>query len=180
MMGNTMNQGKHEVRDKASSLEIQDGQVLIGTYGTLMRGRSNHERFCSGYLDVQRVEIPGVLRWLCPTIPILEVPEGLILAVGTEDPSLDVATQAGWMARLEAEGQPYQDGPDERPHPALGAVAGEVFAFDDPEVRIPAIDRLEGFRPGSHSVYSRVLLAVRTESGVILPAWVYAADQLNA
>jgi len=174
-----MNQGNDNTRDKASSLEIQDGQVLIGTYGTLMRGRSNHERFCSGYLDVQRVEIPGVLRWLSPTILMLYVHKGLILAMGTEDPFADVATQAGWFARFEAEGQPYQDGPNEAPQGHVRVVAGEVLGFDDPEARLPSIDRLEGFKPGVASLYSRVLLPVRLADSQVMPAWAYVAFQIR-
>ena len=149
--------------------------AALATYGSLMRGKLHHERFCSGYLDVQRVEIPGVLRWLSPTIPVLEVPESLILAVGTEDPFADVATQARWAARFASEGQPYQDGPDERPHPVLGAVAGEVFTFEDAEPRLPRLDALEGFRPDGNSLYCRFLLAVREASRGTLPVWVYAS-----
>jgi len=176
-MENTVNQRQHDGRSQTSSLEIQDGQILICVYGTLMRGRGNHERFCSGYLDVQPVEIPGALRWLYPTIPILDVPECLILAVGTEDPAADVATQAAWMARLEAEGQPCQDTGEDPTHRDVGAVVGEVFAFDDPESRLPRLDALEGFRPGCRSLYRRVLLVVRSESGEFLPAWVYVAPR---
>lgn len=32
-----------------------------------------------------------------------------------------------------------------------GRVYGELLTFDDPESRLPAIDRLEGFRPGGSS-----------------------------
>ncbi len=43
---------------------------------------------------------------------------------------------------------------------AWGAVYGELLTFDDPESRLPAIDRLEGFRPGASSLYRRVLVLV--------------------
>jgi len=99
----------------------------------------------------------------------------LILAMGTEDPFADVATQAGWFARFEAEGQPYQDGPDERPHPVLSAVAGEVFTFDDPEARLPRLDALEGFRPGGNSLYRRVLVPVQIKE-TVFPIWLYVGE----
>ena len=144
-------------------------------YGTLRLGQPNHARFCSDYLSLQPASVPGVLEWLTPQIPILHVAESLILAVGTDDPLADVATQARWAARFEAEGQPYQDGPNEATQGHLRVVEGEVLTFDDPETRLPAIDRLEGFRPGSVSLYSRVLLPVQVASGHAIPAWAYVA-----
>ncbi len=51
-------------------------------------------------------------------------------------------------------------------------VYGELLTFDDPESRLPAIDRLEGFHPGGSSLYRRVLVPVCT-SGKTIPAWVY-------
>lgn len=42
--------------------------------------------------------------------------------------------------------------PDRLPKKGTGApwgpVYGEILTFDDPEIRLPAIDRLEGFHPG--------------------------------
>jgi gamma-glutamylcyclotransferase (GGCT)/AIG2-like uncharacterized protein YtfP len=51
-------------------------------------------------------------------------------------------------------------------------VYGELLTFDDPESRLPAIDRLEGFHPGGPCLYRRVLVPVRT-NGTVLPAWLY-------
>lgn len=71
------------------------------------------------------------------------MPEGLILARGTADPLAD--------ARRQQEiGSPFID------------------LLRD----LPPIDRLEGFRPGGHSMYQRVMMAVlcgRTS----IPAWTY-------
>jgi gamma-glutamylcyclotransferase (GGCT)/AIG2-like uncharacterized protein YtfP len=55
-------------------------------------------------------------------------------------------------------------------------VYGELLTFDDPENRLPAIDGLEGFRPGGSSLYRRVLVPVLTDSSGEL-AWVYAGEQ---
>jgi len=56
-----------------------------------------------------------------------------------------------------------------------GPVYGEILTFDDPVIRLPAIDRLEGFHPGGPCLYRRALVAVQA-NGVILPAWLYVVD----
>jgi len=51
-------------------------------------------------------------------------------------------------------------------------VHGELLTFDDPVIRLSAIDRLEGFHPGGPCLYRRVLVPVQvSEAG--LPAWLY-------
>ena len=149
--------------------------LRLAVYGTLRTGHPNHERFCSGYLSVQPVQIRGALRWLSRRIPMLHVPETDILAHGTDDPLADVATQAEWMAQFEAEGHQYQDKGEALVHRNVGVVAGEVFVFDDPSERLPQIDRLEGFRPNGSSLYRRVLVGVWAEDGCQIPTWVYVA-----
>ncbi|RCK79241.1 MAG: hypothetical protein OZSIB_0355 [Candidatus Ozemobacter sibiricus] len=52
---------------------------------------------------------------------------------------------------------------------------GEILTFDDPVIRLPAIDRLEGFHPGGPCLYRRVLVPVQV-NGTVLPAWLYVAD----
>jgi hypothetical protein len=52
---------------------------------------------------------------------------------------------------------------------------GELLTFDDPETRLPAIDRLEGFHPGGPSLYKRVLVPVCID-GRLLSAWLYVGD----
>ena len=52
---------------------------------------------------------------------------------------------------------------------------GELLTFDDPESRLPAIDRLEGFRPGASSLYRRVLVLVAVNGAHEL-AWVYTVE----
>ncbi|HEC03376.1 MAG TPA: gamma-glutamylcyclotransferase, partial [Phycisphaerales bacterium] len=53
-----------------------------------------------------------------------------------------------------------------------GPVYGELLTFDDPETRLPTIDRLEGFRPGGPSLYRRVLVPVYIVGQKLL-AWLY-------
>ena len=66
----------------------------------------------------------------------------------------------------------------EKPHTGrLGPrVRGKLLTFDDPESRLPAIDRLEGFHPGEWSLYSRVLVPVHARERIVL-AWLYIGGQ---
>ncbi len=147
------------------------GMLKLFVYGTLKRGYGNHDRFCRGVGEIREAQVRGRL-YEGPGFPLLEVPDEDILALGTAEPLADVATQAGlsdWV------------GSDPRPVPecaatgAWGAVYGELLTFDDPESRLPAIDRLEGFRPGGSSLYRRVLVPV-TVNGTRELAWVYTVE----
>jgi gamma-glutamylcyclotransferase (GGCT)/AIG2-like uncharacterized protein YtfP len=132
-------------------------------YGTLKRGHVNHDRFCRGYLRVEEATVRGRLYDLPFGYPALVVPEEDIRAVGTADPIRDVSEQRR-LDRAEA----Y------RPDGAL--VVGEVFVFDDPEERLPALDRLEGFDPGGPSPYRRVLIPAETSGGDGILAWAYVTE----
>ena len=59
-----------------------------------------------------------------------------------------------------------------------GPVYGELLTFDDPPTRLPAIDRLEGFRPGGSCLYRRVLVVVYARKELI-PAWLYIGGRLS-
>jgi len=96
-------------------------------------------------------------------ILVLQVPDGDVLTHGTSDVWADVATQA----RLSKQPASY-------PEPTLqsatagdwGHVYGELLTFNDPESRLPAIDRLEGFHPGGPRLYRRILAPVRADGAV--------------
>ncbi|MCP9443515.1 MAG: gamma-glutamylcyclotransferase [Nitrospira sp.] len=153
--------------------EIPNPQLLrLFVYGTLNRGFWNHDRFCRGVLAVENALVRGRLFETPSGIPVLQVPEEDILAVGTTNPLADVATQAR-VAACMSNPEPT---PDRLPKNATGApwgpVYGELLTFDDPESRIPAIDRLEGFHPGGQSLYKRVLVPLRTKE-TVLSAWLY-------
>ena len=47
-----------------------------------------------------------------------------------------------------------------RPTGDWDLIHGELVTFTDPLRDLPPIDRLEGFRPGGHSMYQRVMVAV--------------------
>ena len=149
------------------------GLLKLFVYGTLKRGFWNHDRFCRGVLTVDdAVVVHGRLFETSSGIPVLLVPEEDILAVGTTDPLADMARQAHFAARMH-DPEPT---PDWLPRKGTGApwgpVYGELLTFNDPETRLPAIDRLEGFHPAGLCLYRRVLVPVRT-NGVELPAWLY-------
>jgi len=146
------------------------GALRLFVYGTLKRGCWNHDRFCRGVLSVEEAVVRGRLYEMPSGIPVLQVPEEDILARGTADPIADVATQARFAEDLASILEPV---PESATAGDWAPVYGELLTFDDPETRLPAIDRLEGFHPGGPSLYRRLLVPVCT-SGQIIPAWVYA------
>jgi len=148
------------------------GMLRLFVYGTLKRGFWNHDRFCRGVLAVEDAVVRGRLFETSSGIPVLQVPEEDIFAVGTTNPLADVATQARVVARMSNP----EPTPDRLPKKGTGApwgpVYGELLTFDDPETRLPAIDRLEGFHPGGPCLYRRVLVSALA-CGIVLPVWLY-------
>jgi len=141
---------------------VDGSQLIMFFYGTLKRGERNYERYCSGALRIEEAAVRGELYDVLVGYPALVVPEDSIHAFGTGDPVRDAEEQ-----RRLGRGQVHSlQGP---------RVFGEIFAFDDPELRLPAIDQLEGFDPAdASSHYRRVLLPVETKAGSSLLAWAYA------
>jgi gamma-glutamylcyclotransferase (GGCT)/AIG2-like uncharacterized protein YtfP len=134
-------------------------------YGTLKRGGRNHERYCGGALRVEGGTVRGELYDL-PLFgyPALVVPQDSIRAFGTGDYAGDAEDQR----RLGSQRLAPLHGP---------RVFGEIFFFDDPGARLPAIDGLEGFDPtDASSHYRRVLLPVEREDGSVLLAWAYVVE----
>jgi len=133
-------------------------------YGTLKRGHSNHDAFCRGARFVGEARLRGSLYDLHYGYPALTVPPEEVLVVGTADPAADAEIQR----RLGPVKAHLADGP---------RVWGELFAFDDPEARLPALDHLEGFDPEDRSnPYRRVLVPVETASNDRVPAWAYVVE----
>ncbi|MDQ5818078.1 MAG: gamma-glutamylcyclotransferase [Actinomycetota bacterium] len=139
--------------------------VTLFFYGTLKRGHANHYRYCRGPLRVQEATLRGELYDLPFGFPALVVPEEDVYATGSADPIHDASEQQ----RLNDTGVHRSDGP---------RVYGELFTFDDPEARLPALDRLEGFDPdGGPNLYRRVLVPVETAERAHVAAWVYAIEK---
>lgn len=149
------------------------GILRLFVYGTLKRGFWNHDRFCRGVLDVQEAMVCGRLYEMFSGIPVLKVPDRDILASGTTDPLADVATQARLSNRMALCLEPT---PESATVGDWGPVSGELLTFDDPEARLPAIDRLEGFHPGGSSLYKRVLVPVQAD-GAVCPVWLYVGTE---
>ena len=151
-----------------SSKENTSGVLRLFVYGTLKRGYWNHDAFCDGVLEIRGAQIRGRL-YEGPGFPVLEVPDEDILAYGTANHLADVATQACLSGRVGSCSRLVRESATRG---AWGAVYGEMLSFDDPESRLPPIDRLEGFRPGGSSLYRRVLI-LATVNGARELAWVY-------
>jgi gamma-glutamylcyclotransferase (GGCT)/AIG2-like uncharacterized protein YtfP len=175
MTDTPMNPMKQAMNPTEPSNANTSGMLRIFVYGTLKRGFWNHDRFCRGVLTVEDAVVCGRLFETSSGIPVLMVPEEDILAVGTTDPRADVATQAHVTAHMSNP----KPNPDRLPRKGIGApwgpVYGELLAFDDPETRLPAIDRLEGFHPGGPCLYRRVLVSAQVH-GTVLPAWLYVGE----
>lgn len=148
--------------------------IALFVYGTLKRGYSNHENYCRGVLAVEEALVRGCLYIRPDRIPFLEVPYEDILATGTADPAADAAAQQRRIRLMDAQQ------PAARPlcpkETGEGIVRGELLVFDDPEIRLTAIDRLEGFRPGGRSLYRRLLVPVRVNQTWQV-AWAYAVEK---
>ena len=125
---------------------------------------------------MEPITIIGSLYQFPSGIPILQVPYAHILAHGTSDPLADVATQRRFTEQLA---QHLALQPPDAPLGDWGRVSGELLAFNDPESRLPAIDRLEGFNPGGNSLYTRVLVPVYISNRPVSLAWLYAGNQLG-
>jgi len=160
---------EHAMNPDEPLKENTQGMLRIFVYGTLKRGFWNHDRFCRGVLNIREAEVRGRLYEMRSGIPVLQVPDGDVLAHGTPDVSADVATQARFAEDLASILEPAQQSATAGD---WGRVYGELLTFDDLETRLPSIDRLEGFRPGGSCLYRRVLVPVRNP-GQISPAWVY-------
>lgn len=148
--------------------------ISLFVYGTLKRGYANHDDYCRGVLAIERAQVQGYLYLRPDRIPFLEVPERDILAIGTADPSADAATQHRYIRLSDAQQSAARR--NLPPETGGGVVHGELLVCDDPETRLRAIDRLEGFRPGGRSLYRRVLVPVRVNQAWQV-AWVYAIEK---
>ncbi len=148
------------------------GLLRLFVYGTLKRGLWNHDRFCAGAVSIEEAVVRGRLYETESGLPVLQVPGADILAHGTAAPCADVATQARFEAEAAQHPNLRAKGHTRR---AWQLVRGELMTFDDPEERLPRLDRLEGFRPGQSSLYKRVLLPVLSHEKAV-PAWAYVAD----
>lgn len=118
---------------------------------------------------MREATVRGRLYDLPHGFPALVVPEEDVRATGTADYLADAKRQHRMEVR-QREAIPDWD-----------TVYGELLTFDDPEERLPALDGLEGFRPGEKSFYKRVLIPVAlTETGTSVPAWTYTIESASS
>jgi gamma-glutamylcyclotransferase (GGCT)/AIG2-like uncharacterized protein YtfP len=60
----------------------------------------------------------------------------------------------------------------------LADASRQQVTFTDPQRDLPPIDRLEGFRPGGHSMYQRVMVAVLVNR-TPCAAWIYDGSPMR-
>jgi len=156
-------------REDSNEISFATGALLIFVYGTLKQGQSNHDRFCRTALCIEEAAVWGRLYELPSGIPVLQVPDNSIIALGTSDALSDVATQErvfeGWAVDTGRNKTRWQ------------MIQGELMAFPDPRLSLPPIDRLEGFRPGLPSLYRRVLVPIMLDDDKRVSAWCYVGDE---
>lgn len=138
-------------------------------YGTLKRGYWNHLPFCQGVVSIEPAMVRGRLYQLSSGIPMLQVPQDDIVAIGTADPLADTDMQEQITRLGLPELAPDQSGDGWR------YISGELMTFNDPEMRLPQLDRLEGFNPSGRCLYHRVLVPVQLVRSGTLLAWCYVA-----
>jgi gamma-glutamylcyclotransferase (GGCT)/AIG2-like uncharacterized protein YtfP len=152
-------------------------ELKIFVYGTLKKGFSNHDLYCSGVLRIEPARLRGRLFRLTPDIPVMVLPGSEILAIGSENPVSD----AQMLRDIESVRiMPRAAGdtgflPAEESEKTWKIIDGELHFFGDPESRLPLIDELEEFRPGEPSTYIRVLVRVELADGSLTTAWTYVA-----
>jgi gamma-glutamylcyclotransferase (GGCT)/AIG2-like uncharacterized protein YtfP len=140
--------------------------LRLFVYGTLKRGGRFHEPYCKGVLAIEAASVRGRVHRLPQGDLALVVPEETILARGTADVAADAQRQVTVVTEAELNDPTWND------------VPGELLTFDDPDKRLPRIDRLEGFHPGAESLYQRVLLPIRCANGLRTAAWAYVEGEL--
>ncbi|MCD6053106.1 MAG: hypothetical protein K0Q96_298 [Rubrobacteraceae bacterium] len=128
--------------------------LVMFFYGTLKRGERNHERFCGGALSVEEGTVRGDVYHLSFGYPALVVPGESICAFGTGDYTRDAEEQL----RLDREVGSLPEGP---------RAFGEIFAFDDPELRLPAL----AMRPVTTGAYCSLSRRTRARSSWLGPTW---------
>jgi gamma-glutamylcyclotransferase (GGCT)/AIG2-like uncharacterized protein YtfP len=140
--------------------------LRLFVYGTLKRGGLYHERYCTGVRSIEAASVRGLIHRLRSGYPALVVPEAAILAHGSADAVADAGLQPTLRGEVAEPGGPWRD------------ISGELLTFDDPQERLPPIDQLEDFHPGSASLYRRVLVPVRCQTGASHAAWAYVEGEL--
>ena len=150
-------------------MKNNDNHLRLFVYGTLKKGFWNFDRFCTRAVSIEPATTWGRLYQLPAGFPALEVPESSILATGTADPLADTRTQNAIQLPENAMTRPEGD---------WDLIHGELVTFSDPQRDLPPIDQLEGFRPGGHSMYQRVMVAVLS-GRTSITAWTYRMPRID-
>ncbi len=147
-------------------------ELRIFAYGTLKRGYSNHDLYCSGVLRVYPAWVRGKLFKTDSEIPVMKIPNEDVLLHGSASVTADIEAQDKFdsFLRRKAEKPGQSCGAGE-----WGKIQGELHIFDDPETRLPLLDSLEEFHSNQPSVYTRALVFINLPNGSQTTAWTYIA-----
>lgn len=143
-----------------------DSISTVFVYGTLMHGQANYRSFAAGSSWRFPAWLWGCLYDTGAGYPMLEIPaeHGLL-------PSQLAHKDAESAASLQ---MPASQG--------FYPVWGELMCFDDLAQRLPRLDALEDYRPGSPSLYDRVITKVMAFDGTAqlrpMFAWCYVRGAL--
>ncbi|MAL95112.1 MAG: gamma-glutamylcyclotransferase [Haliea sp.] len=135
--------------------------LQLFVYGSLKRGFHNHANYVPSPARIEDARVWGRLYGLKYGFPALEIAPQQVLLNGSGDPESDLQQQRT-ASPLEFA----------RPEGDWDLVHGELVTLVNPRRDLPAVDRLEAFRPGRRSLYQRSLVPVQTDRGVIA-GWVY-------
>ncbi len=147
-------------------------ELRVFVYGTLKRGFSNHDLYCSGVLRVYPAWVRGKLFSLSSEVPVMRIPDEDILLKGSTSVAADIEAQDKFDSflrrKVNKSGLSCEAGDWRK-------IRGELHIFDNPETRLPLLDSVEDFQPSQPSVYMRALIFINLPNGSQTTAWTYLA-----
>ena len=132
-------------------------------YGTLMRGFRANLNFIPSTCDMLKGKITGNLYHYPAGYPMVEIFNDKEYVVGSFDYKRDIEEQ-NKLNRVEPECLPFNLN--------YGKIYGELYLIPYEEEIIRRLDYYEGFNPENEDHYTRTLVPVETEEGIIW-GWVY-------
>ena len=130
-----MKSAERSRESSGASARDESEKLNLFVYGTLKRGQRNHDLFCRDVRSLRDAQLRGRL-YDGLGIPLIEVPEEDILALGTARPGDDLATQIRIARQVQSLRLPANVGSES----AWGTVQGKLLRFGDPESNLPVID----------------------------------------
>ena len=147
--------------------------LRIFVYGTLKSGQSRHRLVGPNVVQLRPATIRGRLYHIAAGYPMLIIAQEDVFAVGSNDLEMDLAAQArhqpaaahDWITN----GSESSDWSD---------IQGELIWLTARASLLSRLDRYEGYSPGEHSLFRRVLTTVSSLEPIT--AWTYVSPTGNA